>query len=234
MSEPQLFYQAIGELFATLVTADDGTTFLETQEARYQAFVSSRLKQKYLEQHQEQQVYWRVYPQFKEEKLLLQVISLVNQPKSGHGQFVLKGDWLESGQLQIWRNAVSGRVNKHNWRPRLLPVSWEKAPPPDAAFWKLQAELVDGVLKVVTAQGPFPHPSRLETLPEWMRQQQRSDKGSSADASGNDKSLAQSQSSAPQPQLKTESVATTVSFDWEELTAVSGKLELTIKFNSLP
>lgn len=120
MSEPQQFYQAIGELFATLVTADDGTIFLEPQEARYRAFVPLKVKQKYLEQYQGQQVYWRVYPQFKEQELVFQVASLVAQPKAGHGQFVLKGDWLESEQLQIWRNAAPGQVNKYNWQPRRL------------------------------------------------------------------------------------------------------------------
>ena len=215
MSEAQHFYQAIGELFATLVITDDGTKFLEMPEARYRAFMPLKVEKRYQDKYQGQQVYWRVYPQFKEQDLVFQVASLVAQPKVGHGQFVLKGDWLESEQLQIWRNAAPGRVNKYNWQPRLLSVSWENAPPPDASFWQLQVELVDGVFKVMTAQGPFPQPPRLEKLPESKQQQQRS------------------RPALPQPQLKTEQ-ATTASIDWEELTPVSGKLELTIKFNTLP
>jgi hypothetical protein len=49
------------------------------------------------------------------------------------GQFKLLGDLVESGQLQIWRNAIPGSVNADNWRPRLLPISWSDAPPTDGA-----------------------------------------------------------------------------------------------------
>ncbi len=123
---------------------------------------------------------------------------------------------MELGQLQIWRNADAGRINAYNWRPKLLPIDWQNAPPPNASFWQLQAELVDGVFKVVTAQGPFPQPPRLEKLPDLTRQQQRA------------------QSTLSQPQLKPKQTTTTASFDWEELTPVSGKLELTIKLSTLP
>ena len=170
MSEAHHFYQAIGELFATLVTADDDTEFLEIQQGQYRDFVPLKAVKRYQDKYLGQQVYWRVYPQFSQQGLSFKIVSFAEQSKQGHGQFILQGDWLESGQLQIWRNAGAVRINKHNWRSRLLPVSWENPPLPDAAFWQLQAKLVDGVFKVVTAQGPFPHPPRLEikfnTLPQ--------------------------------------------------------------------
>ena len=215
MSEAQQFYQAIGDIFATLVIVNDGTKFLETQEARYRAFVPLKAEKRYLDKYQGQQVYWRVYPQFKEQELSFQIVSLAERPKKGHGQFILQGDWIESGQLQIWRNADAGRINKYNWRPRLLPVSWENAPLPDASFWQLQAELVDGTLKIVTAQGPFPRPLRLEKPPELNTQRQRSGPP------------------LPKAQLQPRR-ATTESIRWEELAPVSGKLDLIVKINTLP
>ena len=215
MSEAQQFYQAIGELFATLVITNDGTKFLEMPEARYRAFMPLKVEKRYQEKYLGQQVYWRVYPQFSEQGLSFKIVSLAEQPKRGHGQFVLQGDWVEAGQLQIWRNPDASRVNQHNWQPRLLPIDWQNPPLPDASFWQLQAELVDGVFKVMTAQGPFPQPPRLEKLPESQWRPQRSGPASS------------------QPQLKPRQ-AITESISWEELTPVSGKLELTIKFNTLP
>ena len=153
MAEAQHFYQAIGELWGTLVVAEEGTKFLETAEARYRAFIPLKVEQKYQGKYQGQQVYWRVYPLI-EQELAFQVVSVSEQPQKGHGQFILQGDWVELGQLQIWRNTVAGSVNAYNWQPRLLPISWSNAPSPDAAFWQFQAELVDGTLKVVTAAGP--------------------------------------------------------------------------------
>jgi len=216
MTEAQHFYQAIGELRGTLVVAEDGTKFLETEEARYLAFIPLQVEKKYLDKYQRQQVYWRVYPQFTEQGLAFQVVSLSDQPHQGHRQFTLQGDWMESGQLQIWRNAVAGEVNASNWRPRSLPLSWSDAPPADGAFWQLQAELINGTLKIVTADGPFPHPPRLEKLPESKTQRQRLG------------------ANLPKPQLKREQSTTTEFISWEEVTPVSGKLELTIKLNTLP
>ena len=118
MSLAQQFYQAIGELFAIRVIASDGTKFLETQEAQYRAFVPFKVEKKYLDLYQGQQVYWRVYPQFSEQELAFQIVSLALAPLKGHGQFIRKGDWVESEQLQIWRNFDASSINKYNWRPR--------------------------------------------------------------------------------------------------------------------
>ena len=89
MSEPQLFYQAMGELFAILVIADDGTKFLETQQGRYRALAPLKTEKKYQGKHQGQQVYWRVYPLVLKQELSYKIISFAEQPKMGHGQFVL-------------------------------------------------------------------------------------------------------------------------------------------------
>ncbi len=216
MAEAQHFYQAIGELRGTLVVAEDGTKFLETEEARYLAFIPPQVEKKYQDKYQGQQGHWRVYPQFTEQGLAFQVVSLSDQPHKGHRQFTLQGDWMESGQLQIWRNAVAGEVNAYNWQPRSLPISWSDAPPADGAFWQLEAELINGTLKIVAAEGPFSHPPRLEKLPESKSQRQ-----------GLGTPL-------PKPQLKREQSIATETISWEEVTPVSGKLELTIKLSTLP
>jgi len=217
MTEAGHFYQAIGELQASLAVAEDGTKFLETAEGQYKAFVPLKLQQQYADKHQGQQVYWRVYPKSIEQGLAFEVVSLLEQPQRGHGQFVLQGDWVEPGLLKIWRNAVAGKVNQYNWQPRLLPISWEEALPPDESFWQLQAELIDGVFKVTAADGPFPHPPRLEKQPDFKTQKQHRE------------------SPLPKPQLQPKQATTTVKLiDWEELAPVSGKLELTIKVNTLP
>jgi len=216
MSEIQHIYQAIGELEATLVVAADGTKVLQTGLYQYPVFIPLKLEQKYLDKYQGELVCWRVYPKAVEQGLAFEVVKLTDSPEIGLGQFRLQGDWIESGQLQIWRNAIPGNVNAYNWQPRSLPISWSDAPPSDGAFWQLQAELVDGILKIVTAAGPFPHPPRLEKLPESKTQKQRLG------------------STLPKPQLKREQPVPTESISWEELTAVSGKLELTIKLSTLP
>ncbi len=216
MAEAQHFYQAIGELRGTLVVAEDGTKFLETEEARYLAFIPPQVEKKYQDKYQGQQGHWRVYPQFTEQGLAFQVVSLSDQPHQGHRQFTLQGDWMESGQLQIWRNAVAGEVNAYNWQPRSLPISWSDAPPADGAFWQLQAELINGTFKIVAAEGPFPHPPRLENLPESKTQRQRS------------------RTTLTKPPLKREQSVTAETISWEEVTPVSGKLELTIKLSTLP
>jgi len=217
MSEAQHIYQAIGELQATLVMASDGAKFLQSGSDQYPAFVPQKVEEKY-QQYQGQQVCWRVYPKAVEQGLAFDVVTLAEVPKNGLGQFKLQGDWVESGQLQIWRNAIPGSVDADNWRPRLLPISWSDAPPADGAFWQLQAELIDGTLKIVAAEGPFSHPPRLEKLPESNSQRQ-----------GRGKPL-------PKPRRKREreQLVTTETISWEEVTPVSGKLELTIKLNTLP
>ena len=216
MSEAQHIYQAIGELQATLVVTSDGAKFLQSGSDQYPALIPHKVEEKYQEKYQGQQVYWRVYPKVVEQGLAFEVVKLTEVPKNGLGQFRLQGDWVESGQLQIWRNAIPGSVDADNWRPRLLPISWSDAPPADGAFWQLQAELIDGTLKIVAAEGPFSHPPRLEKLPESNSQRQ-----------GRGKPL-------PKPQRKREQLVTTETISWEEVTPVSGKLELTIKLKTLP
>jgi len=135
MSEIQHIYQAIGELEATLVVAADGTKVLQTGLYQYPVFIPLKLEQKYLDKYQGQLVCWRVYPKAVEQELAFEVVKLTDTPEIRLGQFRLQGDWVESGQLQIWRNAIPGSVDADNWRPRLLPISWSDAPPADGAFW---------------------------------------------------------------------------------------------------
>jgi len=130
----------------------------------------------------------------------------------------LQGDWIESNRLQIWRNAGAGKVNAYNWQPRLLPISWSDAPVPDGAFWQLKAQLVDGALVVVEAAGPFAHPLRLEKLPDFRQLYQKEQRV------GTDKKPPVTKPAAAKPRK----------IDWEAITPVSGKLELTIKINTLP
>ena len=218
MAEAQHIYQAIGELLATLVETDDGTKFLQTGSEQYPVFIPHQLEKKYQEKYQGQQVYWRVYPKAVEHGLAFDVVTLAEEPIFGPGQFKLQGDWIESNRLQIWRNASAGKVNVHNWQPRLLPISWSDAPVPDEAFWQLKAQLVDGTLKVVEALGPFPHPPRLEKLPDFRQLYQKEQRV------GTDKKPPVTKPAAVKPKK----------INWEAITPVSGKLELTIKINSLP
>jgi len=213
-------YQAIGDLQATLVVATDGAKFLQSGSDQYPAFIPHKVEEKYQEKYQGQQVYWRVYPKVAEEGLAFDVVTLAEEPLFGSGQFKLQGDWIESGQLQIWRNAVAAKVNAHNWQPRLLPIDWPDAPAPDEAFWQLKAQLVDGTLKIVEAAGPFAHPPRLENQPKFSQKQQPQPPRLRA--------------ANPQPQAQQQTETNTETVDWENIIAVSGKLELTIKINTLP
>ena len=144
----------------------------------------------------------------------------MEQPKLGDRQFILQGDWIKDGKLKIWRNADAGQFNAHNWQPRLLPISWSDAPAPDESFWQLKAQLVDATLKIVEAAGPFPHPPRLEKLPERNLQQQPHQQRHGEQN--------------PPIQAKQQAATNTQILNWEDITPVSGNLELTIKFNTLP
>jgi len=216
MSEAQHIYQAIGELQANLAVAADGSKFLQAGSEQYPVFIPHQVEKKYQEKYQGQLAYWRVYPKATEQGLAFEITTLVDEPEFGLGRFKLQGDWIEPGQLQIWRNANPGKINADNWQPRSLCISWDSAPPPDATFWQLKAELVNGTLKIVAADGPFPHPPRLEKLPDLAPQRQRSGPP------------------LPKPQLKQEPAATPEDIRWEELTPVNGKLELSLKINALP
>ena len=164
----------------------------------------------------------RVYPTLLHQQLALQIVTFVEQPSLGDRQFVLQGDWVEDGQLQRRRNPSCVKVNAHNWQPRLLPVSWSDAPEPDESFWQLKAQLVDGALKIVEAAGPFPHQPRLEKLQDWnLQQQQRQQQPRNG-------------ASKPPIQAKQQAAINTQILNWEDITPVSGKLELTIKINTLP
>lgn len=218
MALAELFYQAIGELYASLVVTEAGTKVLDTGSSQYRAIIPERVEKK-SEKIQGGQLYWRVYPQFQDGQLVFNVVSVSLEPKSSPGWFILQGDWVNLGQLEIWRNAEAGRVNAKNWRPRLLPINWQDAPPADGSFWQLQAQVVNGTLEVTNAAGPFPHPPRLEALlqfkPDNHNKPQQKQQGWQTGAKS-------------KPSLGTEII------NWEELIPVSGKLELTIKINSLP
>ena len=220
MSEVQQFYQAIGELQATLVVTEDGAKFLQSGSEQYPVFIPRKCEKKYQDKFQGQHVYWRVYPRAEELSLAFYVIAVASEPKIGTGQFVLQGDWIESGQLQIWRNPNPGIINPHNWRPRLLPINWEDAPAPDDAFWQLKAQLVDGALKIVEAAGPFPHPPRLEKRPKLNEKQPPS--------------AQRVREAQAEPQAKSGATTNTQTIDWEGITPVDGKLELSVKINTLP
>ena len=227
MAEAQHFYQAIGELLATLVVADDGTKFLHTGSEQYPVFIPLKVEKKYHNKYQGQKVYWRVYPKAAAQGLVFEVVTIVVEPLFGAGMFQLQGDWIDSDQLQIWRNATADKVNAHNWRWRRLPISWSDAPAPDEAFWQLKAQLVDSAFTVVEAAGPFAHPPRLEKRPEHQQKlPSRRPKQLHPD-----ERIAQPQQ---QTQAKQQAVTNTETIDWEGITPVSGKLELTIKFNTLP
>ena len=154
------------------------------------------------------------------QKLAFEIVKFTQKPLLGDGQFKLQGDWIEDGQLQIWRNEVAVKVNAHNWQPRLLPISWSNAPAPDQAFWQFKAQLVDGTFKVVKALGPFPHPPRLEQMPNFKQKQPPQTQ-----------QLQATQAPPPAQQQPTKNSST---IDWESIKPVSGFLELTIKINTLP
>ncbi len=202
---------------------------------------------KYFDLYSGQQVYWRVYPQPVEQGLSFQVILLLDQPSRGAGQFVLQGDWVEYGQLQIWRNAKNHfhRIDADNLPPKLLPISWDSAPTPDAAFWQLQAELVDSTFKILAASGPFPHPKRWVERSTSKTKKPRlgpplppPQRGVAARVATSSAELPThrelAQGSTPDRNTQLKQASTILSINWEELTPVSGKLELTIKLSTLP
>lgn len=215
MTGAEHFYQAVGELLATLAIAENGTKWLQTEQQQFRAFIPSRLKDKYLENYQGRAVYFRAYPKFTSVGLAFEIVSLSLAPQRGDKRFVLQGDWVEPGRLKIWRNAIPGKINEFNWQPRLLNLYWEGAPEPDGTFWQLEAQLVDSTFEVVAASGPFPNPPRWETPPDWEKKSRPKP----------------SLSEAP---LKSEPTTSVTSKNWEEPTPVSGKLELIIKLNTLP
>lgn len=47
MASPQIFYQAIGELYASLVVDEAGTKLLDTGENQYRAIVPKKVESKY-------------------------------------------------------------------------------------------------------------------------------------------------------------------------------------------
>lgn len=200
-----------------MVITQSGTKVLDTGESQYPVIVSWKVEQKY-QKIQSGLAYWRVYPQFQNQHLVFQVVSVSEEPKSEPGRFILQGDLVNQDQIQIWRNPDSWRVNAKNLQPRLLPISWQDTPPADGGFWQLQAELVDGTFEITQAIGPFPHPPRIEALPQFKHYNHNQ----------------QQKQPRHQASAKQQSLVASEIINWEELIAVSGKLELTIKINSLP
>ncbi len=91
MAEAQHIYQAIGDLLATLVVADNDTKFLQTGSNQYPVFIPHQVEKKYQEKYQGQQVSWRVYPKVVEHGLAFDVVTLAEEPIFGPGQFKLQG-----------------------------------------------------------------------------------------------------------------------------------------------
>jgi len=116
MAEAQHIYQAIGELLATLVVGDDGTKFLQTGSNQYPVFIPHQVEKKYQEKYQGQQVSWRVYPLAAAQGLVFDILTFLQQPQLGDGQFKLQGDWVEAGQVQIWRNSGHGSRAGNSWK----------------------------------------------------------------------------------------------------------------------
>ena len=220
MSKAEHIYQAIGEILATLVKADDGGIFLDTRSGRYPVKGSRKYLRKYLDSYQGKLVYWRVYPIAVDQGLAFEIVKSPKKPLLGDRQFKLQGDWVEDDQLQIWRNSLAVKVNPYNWQPRLLPISWSDAPAAAQAFWQFKAQLVEGTFKVVKAAGPFPHPPRLEQMPNFKQKQPPQTQ-----------QLKSAQAPPPAQQQPTKNIST---IDWESIKPVSGSLELTIKINTLP
>lgn len=82
MAQPELFYQAIGELYARLETTSSGIKVFDTGESQYRAIVPKKVENKY-QKIQGGQVFWRVYPQFQDQHLAFLVVSVSEQPKRG-------------------------------------------------------------------------------------------------------------------------------------------------------
>ena len=235
MAETQIFYQAIGELYASLVVDEAGRKLLDTGENQYRAIVPKKVESKY-QLVQGETAYWRVYPKFQYGHLAFVIVSFSEKPKSEPGRFYIQGDLVNSGEIKIWRNEETWNVHPKNWRPRLLLINWQDAPPADGAFWQLQAKLVDGKLEVTGATGPFPHPPRIEDLADFKygRNKQEKQQPQQADASPKSQQIdAKPKSQQTNAKPKSNSGADVI-INWEELIPVSGKLELTIKINSLP
>ena len=226
MAEAKIFYQAIGELYASLVVTEAGTKLLDTGENQYRAIVPKKVESKY-QKIQGESTYWRVYPKFHYGHLAFVIVSFSEKPKSEPGRFYIQGDLVNSDEIKIWRNEETWNVHPKNWRPRLLLICWQDAPPADGSFWQLQAKLVDGKLEVTGATGPFPHPPRIEDLADFKYRSNKQEKQQPQQAN------AQPKSQQTDAKPKSNSGADVI-INWEELIPVSGKLELTIKINSLP
>jgi hypothetical protein len=231
MAETQIFYQAIGELYASLVVDEAGRKLLDTGENQYRAIVPGKVEKRY----QGGKVYWRVYPKFQYGHLAFVIVSFSEKPKREPGRFYIQGDLVNSDEIKIWRNAETWNVHPKNWRPRLLLINWQDAPPADGAFWQLQAQLVDGKLEVTGASGPFPHPPRIENLAEFKYGGNKQEKEPSQQTEAQPKSQqTEAQPKSQQTDAQPKPNGTDVIINWEEMIPVSGKLELTIKINTLP
>ena len=91
MAEAKIFYQAIGELYASLVVTEAGTKLLDTGENQYRAIVPKKVESKY-QKIQGESAYWRVYPKFQYGHLAFVIVSFSEKPKSEPGRFYIQGD----------------------------------------------------------------------------------------------------------------------------------------------
>lgn len=91
MAEAKIFYQAIGELYASLVVTEAGTKLLDTGENQYRAIVPKKVESKY-QKIQGESAYWRVYPQFQYGHLTFVIVSFSEKPKREPGRFYIQGD----------------------------------------------------------------------------------------------------------------------------------------------
>jgi hypothetical protein len=99
-----------------------------------------------------------VHPSEQQGKLTFAIVREAKEPKA---EFVLNGCWqTHKGKpfLKIYRNRLVDPKDRQ--LSSYLYVDWENAPKADGRFWELKAELREGKLVIVEAEGPYPAPPR--------------------------------------------------------------------------
>lgn len=152
-------YQAIGTVEGVLILAGANST-LTVGGSSFPAFVAGKAVPHVKSGEQQ---FFRVYPDFTEEKkLALKVIGVTPPPPT---PLMIHGCWeLDDGipRMMIYRN--ERHVHSDRRSRNALPVVWENAPAPDGKFWELEAEVRNGTFTVVDVQGPFEPPPKVEIV----------------------------------------------------------------------